>query len=97
MAHGFFTVEQWRNKQWVTVCHVSGHQSLTDAIQELERRNKAGFFRVTQIQRMIWAEKTDGKLRLRKWHANSPETLSRSAEAFDRDGGKYGRVHNDAV
>jgi hypothetical protein len=89
MAHGFFTIEQWRNKQWVTVCHVSGHQSLTDAIQELERRNKAGFFRVTQMQRMIWAEKTDGKLRLRKWHASSPDTLSRTAEAFDRDGGKW--------
>jgi hypothetical protein len=89
MANGFFTIEQWRNQKWVTVSHVSGHQSLTDAIQELERRGKAGFFRVIQMQRMIWAEKIDGKLRLRKWHAHSPETLSRSAKAFDRDGGRW--------
>jgi hypothetical protein len=89
MPGGFFTIEQWRNKQWVTVYHVGGHQSLADAIRELERRNKVGFFRITQMQRMIWAEEIDGKLRLRKWHANNPETLSRSAEAFDRDKGKW--------
>jgi hypothetical protein len=89
MAHGFFTIEQWRNKRWVTVCHVDGHQSLTDAMTELERRGKAGFFRVVQMQRMIWAEKQDGKLKLRKWHASNPGTLSRTAEAFDRDGGKW--------
>jgi 5-formyltetrahydrofolate cyclo-ligase len=89
MAHGFFTIEQWRDKQWVTVCHINGDRSLTDAIRELERRDKAGFFRVVQMQRMIWAEKPDGKLRLRKWHASSPDALSRSAEAFDRDGGKW--------
>jgi len=89
MAHGFFTIEQWRNKKWVTVCHLNGDQSVTDALRELERRDKPGFFRVVQTQRMIWAEKTDGELRLRKWHANKPETLSRSAEAFDRDGGRW--------
>jgi hypothetical protein len=89
MAHGFFTIEQWRNKRWVTVCHVDGGKSLTEAIQELERRDKAGFFRIVQTQRMIWAEKINGKLKLRKWHAGNPETLSRSAKAFDRDGGKW--------
>jgi hypothetical protein len=89
MAQGFFTIEEWRNKRWVTVCNLSGDQSVTDALRELERRDKPGFFRVVQTQRMVWAEKTDGKLRLRKWHANSPETLSRSAEAFDRDRGKW--------
>jgi hypothetical protein len=89
MAHGFFTIEQWRNKKWVTVCHVGGHRSLTDAVRELERRNKAGLFRVVQTQRMIWAEKTGGKIRMRKWHVNRPETLSRTAKAFDRDRGKW--------
>jgi hypothetical protein len=89
MAHGFFTIEQWRNKKWVAVCHVDGQRSLTGAVRELERRNKAGFFRVVQTQRMIWAEKINGKLRLRKWHASNPETLLRSARAFDRDGGKW--------
>ena len=89
MAHGFFTIERWRNKKWVTVCHLNGDQSVTDALRMLERRDNPGFFRVVQTQRMVWAEKTDGKLRLRKWHANKPETLSRSAEAFDRDGGRW--------
>jgi len=89
MPYGFFTIEQWRKKRWQTVCHVTGYKKLTDAIRELERRNKAGFFRVTQMQRMIWAEKIDGKLRLRKWHASSPESLSRTAAAFDHDKGKW--------
>jgi hypothetical protein len=89
MAHGYFTIEQWLDKRWVAICHVDGNQSLTDAIKKLERRGEPGFFRVVQMQRMIWAEKEDGKLRLRKWHATSPDTLSRTAEAFDRDGGKW--------
>ena len=89
MAHGFFTIEEWRNKKWVTVCHLDADQSVADALQELERRNKPGYFRVVQTQRMVWAERIDGKLKLRKWHAGSPETLSRGAEAFDRDGGRW--------
>jgi hypothetical protein len=89
MSHGFFTIEQWRRKQWLTVCHVDGCHSVSDALRELERRNKAGFFRITQMQRMVWAEKIHGRLRLRKWHALNPNTLSRSAVAFDRDKGKW--------
>jgi hypothetical protein len=88
MPHGFFTIEQWRNRRWVTVCHVDGRRTLTDAIQDLKRRDKPGFFRVVQTQRMIAAEKIGGKLHLRKWHALRPETLARSARAFDREGGK---------
>jgi len=89
MAHGFFTIEQWRGKQWLPVCQVDGCRSLTVALRELERRGNPGFFRVMQMQRMVWTEKTDGKLRLRKWHANSPDTLSRTARAYDRDGGRW--------
>jgi len=91
MAHGYFTIEEWRGKkkQWVAVCHLNGDQSVTDALRELERRDKPGLFRVVQMQRMVWAEKIDGKLRLRKWHANSPDTLSRTAETFDRDRGTW--------
>jgi hypothetical protein len=88
MPSGFFTIEQWRNKHWVIVCHLSGRQKLTDALAVIERRARPGFFRVVQTQRMVWAEKRDGKLRLRKWHAMDPETLSRTAVAFDRDQGK---------
>jgi hypothetical protein len=89
MAHGFFTIEQWRNKKWVAVCHLDASRTITDALKELERHDKPGFFRVIQTQRMIWAEKTGGKLRLRKWHAGHPDTLMRSAKAFDRDKGKW--------
>ena len=89
MAHGFFTIEEWRNKKWMTVCHLNADQSVTGALHELERRNKAGYFRIVQTQRMIWAEGIGGKLKLRKWHAGSPATLSRGAAAFDRDGGKW--------
>jgi hypothetical protein len=91
MAHGYFTIEEWRGKkkQWVAVCHLNGDQTVADALRELERRDKPGLFRVVQMQRMVWAEKIDGKPRLRKWHANSPDTLSRTAEAFDRDGGRW--------
>lgn len=94
MPHGFFTIERWRKKRWVAVCHVHGHRTLTNAIQELERRNKAGFFRISQMQRMIRAEKIDGKLRLDKKHANDPKTLFRSAAAFDRDKGKRTRMRS---
>jgi hypothetical protein len=89
MAHGFFTIEEWRNQKWVTVCHLNADQSVTDAVRELERRDQPGCFRIVQTQRMIWAERIAGKLKLRKWHAGSPESLSRGAEAFDRDKGKW--------
>jgi hypothetical protein len=89
MPHGFFTIEQWRDKRWVPVCHLEGYgRTLTDALRELERRGQPGFFRVVQMQRMVWAEKAGGKLRLRKWHAGSSDALLRAARAFDRDKGK---------
>src|SRR4051812_25205167 len=95
MPHGFFTIEQWKSPkrgvapQWITVCHVGADKTLTEAIQELEVLGKPGFFRVVQTQRMVWAEIENGTLRLRPKHAMSPESLARTAEAFDRDGGRY--------
>lgn len=89
MAHGFFTIEVWRNKKLVTVCHLNARQSVFDALEELERQDKRGYFRIVQTQRMIWAEKFGGKLKLRKWHAGSPEDLLLGPEAFDRNGGKW--------
>jgi len=95
MPHGFFTIEQWKRPapeaepQWLTVQHLDACHTLSDAIQHLEQLDQPGFYRVQQMQRMIWAERENGKLRLRKWHAGSPESLARSAEAFDRDGGRW--------
>jgi hypothetical protein len=95
MPHGFFTIEQWQRSgsdarpQWVPVSHVNAGKTLAEVVRTVEAQGTPGFYRVVQTQRMIWAEVVDGKLQLRKWHAGSPETLLRSAEAFDRDGGKW--------
>src|SRR5215471_9679224 len=91
MAHGYYTIEEWRGKQqqWVAVCTLNGDQSLSDALSALEHHGKPGFFRVVQMQTMVWAEESDGKLRLREWPADTPEEASRGAEEFDRDGGKW--------
>jgi hypothetical protein len=95
MAHGFFTIERWKppkqgaKSTWVPVLHLNAEHSLSDALRTIEERDQAVFYRVIQTQRQVWAEKVDGKLRLRKWHASSPEELARTAEAFDRDGGRW--------
>jgi hypothetical protein len=95
MAHGFFTIEQWKPPKrgaqpaWVAIRHLDADHSLSDALRTIEEHDQAGFFRVIQTQRQVWAEKVNGKLRLRKWHANSPEALTRTAEAFERDEGRW--------
>ena len=95
MPQGFYTVEQWRRPdkkakpQWVAIKHLSSDQSITDAIEVLEKAKRGGLFRVVQTQRLIWAEQKQGKLKLRKWHASSPEIVARTAAAFERDGGRW--------
>ena len=99
MAHGYYTIEEWQGKQlqWVPVCHLNGDQSLQDALQALERHGKPGFFRVVQMQSLVWAEKNGDKLCLREWQADSPDDLSRGTEEFDRDGGKWPGAGDDSV
>jgi hypothetical protein len=93
MSKGFFTIERLSSvtpgatAQWITVCHLSGDKSVSDAMQQIETSGKPGFFRVIQTVRMVWAEVNNGKMKQRRWHASSPETLQRTAEAFERDGG----------
>src|SRR5438105_1896182 len=95
MPHGFFSIEQWTPKkrggasEWVAVVPLNADRSLSDAMNEIERRDEAGFFRIVQSQRQVWAEKVGGKLRLRKWHADSPEALARTGDAFVRDKGHW--------
>lgn len=92
MPFGFFTIERWGRKngkfQWLPVCHLNHDRSISDAIQFLEKNGKTGFFRLIQTQRMIRATRENGKVRFRKWHAGKPETLARSARAFEQDIGK---------
>ena len=95
MPRGFFTIEQWKRPQrdtkaaWIPILHLDCQQSLRRAIEAVERRNRPDLFRVVQMQRSVWAERENGKLRLRCWHASSPEGLARLAKAFERDGGRW--------
>ena len=94
MPHGFFTVEQWKiaqdgtSSQWIPILHLDSHQSLTKAVEALERLGKPGLFRVVQTQRCIWAERDKGKLRLHGSHASSPENLAKIIELYEREGGR---------
>jgi len=94
MPQGYYTIEQWKPAKksaapaWVAVLHLPFGTSLTAAETAVEGLGP-GFYRVVQMQRVIWAEKEDGKLRLRKSHAGSPDSLESMARMFDRCGGVY--------
>jgi hypothetical protein len=75
--------------QWVPIRHLNGDHSLSDAMRSIEEAGKPGLYRVIQTQRQIWAQVIDDKLRLRKWHAMTPESLRHTVEAFDRDDGNW--------
>lgn len=93
MPHGFFTVEQWTagkgkaDSRWVPILHLDSCQSLTKALEALERRGKPGLYRVVQMQRCIWAEMERGKLRLHGSHASSPKSLAEVVKIYEREGG----------
>jgi hypothetical protein len=93
MPHGFFTVEQWTlsrdgaKSQWVSILHPDSCQSMSKAMEALEKRGQAGLYRVVQTQRRIWAESENGKLRLHGSHVSSPDNLATLAEIFEREGG----------
>jgi hypothetical protein len=100
MPYGFFTIEQFtrlgarRGKRtgrratarWIPAKHLDARNTLTSAIEWIEAQGKPGFYRVTQTQRMVWAEETGSGLRLHRWHAGSPEALERTAKTLDRNG-----------
>jgi len=94
MAHGFFTIEQWKKGQgkakagWTSVLHLDAGESVTKALVAVEARGKPGLYRVLQTQRCIWAEMEGGKVRLHASHANSPEGLARLTALFEREGGR---------
>jgi hypothetical protein len=95
MAHGFFTVEQWRaprkdaKPEWIPVLQLDAGQSLSKASAALEKRGEPGLFRVVQMQRCIWAEMDKGgKLRLHGSHASTPKGLDEIARIFERENGR---------
>ena len=87
MPYGYFVVEQRKPvkpgaaAEWTPIHHFDARTTLTKVMQWIEAEGKPGFYRVIQMQRAVWAEKIGGKLRLRKWHAGSPESLERGADA----------------
>lgn len=94
MPHGYFAVEQWKRPQvggpkcWVPVLHLDAQQSLTKALAALEKRGESGLFRVVQMQRCVWAEMEDGKLRLYGSHSSTPEGLAQIVKIYEREGGR---------
>lgn len=94
MPHGYFTVEQWTRpqdaptSQWIPILHLDSYQSLTKAMAALEKHGRPGLFRVLQMQRCVWAEVEDGRLRLHGSHASSPENLAGLVEIFERERGR---------
>jgi hypothetical protein len=93
MPFGFFTIEQWQRPKrgkgkWTPILHLDSHQSLTKALAELEKRGKAGLYRVNQTQRCIWAEVEEGQLRLHGSHVSSLEGLAKLVRIFEKEGGR---------
>ncbi len=94
MPQGYYTIEQWTAAdgapgRWTMVMQLPFGASLTAAESALEKLGNAGFFRIVQMQRVIWAEKQAGELKLRKSHAGSEAGLDRMRQMFERCGGIY--------
>jgi len=89
MPQGYYTIEQWKRPAWVAVTVLPFGLSQTGAEEALRRMGKPGFYRLVQMQRVVWCELDDSGLRLRKSHASSPENLQSMQEMFDRTAGRY--------
>jgi hypothetical protein len=95
MPQGYYTIEQWKQPrrgappEWVAILSLPFGETLSAAEQALSQLDKAGFYRVIQTQRVIWAEYELGSLRLRKSHAGSPESLDQMRLMFERCDGRY--------
>jgi hypothetical protein len=95
VPQGYYTVERWirstadRRPAWTANLHLPLGESLTAAEKALEKLGKPGLYRIVQTQRVIWAEKNGGSVRLRKSHAASPEGLDKVRQIFERTGGRY--------
>ncbi|GEM_PF-2058232 len=95
MSQGFFTIEQWKRpkrggrRQWIPVQSVDGYHDLAGALKVLEDGGRPGLYRVVQMQRLVWAEKAEGKLKLHKSHAMTREGMEQIVKIFEKDGGNW--------
>ena len=70
---------------WVPLSHHDSGKTLSEVIATMKDAVDQGFYRVVQTQRMIRAEKVDGKIKLHKKPALTEECLNRSVNAYYRD------------
>jgi len=95
MPQGYYVVEQWKCStrdaaaEWTAILVLPFGATLTAAEQALEKLGAPGFYRIVQIQRVIWADQEAGVFKLRKSHANSPDGLKKMQAMFERCGGRY--------
>ena len=95
MPQGYYVIEQWTHAAkdapaaWIVVLQLPFGATLTAAEVALEKLGVPGFYRIVQMQRVIWAEEEDGAFKLRKSHASSAEGLKKMQEMFERCGGRY--------
>lgn len=95
MPQGDYTIEKWKQprrgapSEWIGILALPFGATLTETEEALAQLDQPGFYRVTQLQRVVWAEREDSKLRLRKSHAGSPESLDRVRQMSERRGGRY--------
>jgi hypothetical protein len=97
MPQGYYVVEQWTRStkdaaaEWIPFLILPFGATLTAAEQALEKLGNPGFYRIVQMQRVIWADQDEGVFKLRKSHANSPHGLKKMQAMFERCGGRYPR------
>jgi hypothetical protein len=95
MPQGYYTIEQWIKGRWKAIQHLPFGRSLTAAEEALATIGEPGLYRIVQMQRVVWVEKGDGGVRLRKSHASSPASLDGIRKMFEESRGRYPveRVH----
>jgi hypothetical protein len=95
MPQGYYTIEQWKQPaegappQWIAIRELPFGATLTAAEEALDKLGAPGFYRIVHLQRVIWAERTDGGLKLRKSHAASTANLDEMRAMFEQCGGRY--------
>jgi hypothetical protein len=95
MPQGYYTIEQWKPAkkgspcEWVEIIHLPFGKSQTEAENALQSLGKPGLYRLVQMQRVIWAEQHGGRLKMRKSHASSPDSLDGIRQMFERTKGRY--------
>lgn len=88
MPQGYYVVQQSTcptqeaAAAWIPVLVLPFGATLTAAEQALAELQEPGFYRIVQMQRVIWAEREAGVLRLRKSTRTPRKALRRCKRCF---------------